>query len=219
MVPHLCNAFDMDAARKEGATPVFLIRHGQTEWNREGRFLGRTDLPLDETGMTQAQKLADRLSTHSVSHVYASPLARALQTATELSRPHGLEPRAVEGIIELDQGDLEGREGRNLAVEFPDFFAAWRQDPTHARIPGGETLADCHARSVRAIHSLLADHSAADTVVVVSHKVAISAIICDVLGLPPRYNMMVEQANTAINLLAWNAGSLSLLRLNDHEHL
>lgn len=219
MQPHLRNAFDVDAVRKQDATPVFLIRHGQTQWNRERRFLGRTDIPLDETGIAQATTLSARLKEHPITHVYTSPLTRARQTATIVGAPHDLEPRIVEGITELDQGHLEGREGRALAADFPDFFAAWRRDPTDVRIPGGETLAECHARSVRSFSAALRHHTPADTVIVVSHKVAISGIICDLLGLPPRYNMMVEQANTAINLLAWKAGSASLVRLNDHDHL
>jgi len=219
MQPHLRNAFDVDAVRKQDATPVFLIRHGQTQWNRERRFLGRTDIPLDETGTVQATKLAARLRDYPITHVYTSPLSRAFQTATIVGAPHELHPRTIHGITELHQGLLEGREGRHLAADFPEFFAAWRQDPTDARIPGGETLSECHARSVRSFSAALEHHTPADTVVVVSHKVAISGIICDVLGLPPRYNMMVEQANTAINLLAWKADAASLLRLNDHDHL
>ena len=66
---------------------------------------------------------------------------------------------------------------------------------------------------------ILARHSPADTVAIVSHKVAISGIICNALGLPPRFNMMVGQANTAINLLAYRNGLISLVRLNDHAHL
>ena len=219
MVPQLRNAFDLNAIRKQGATPVFLIRHGETEWNRERRFLGRSDIPLNETGHRQARALAERLRDTPIDHLYSSPLARALETADSIGALHRLPTHRLGGIIELDQGELEGKFASALLDEYPTFFDAWRRDPTHVRVPGGETLAECQSRCVAAIRSVLSKHSESDTIAIVSHKVAISGIICDAIGLPPRFNMMVQQANTAINVLAWRSGRLELIRLNDHAHL
>ena len=219
MVPPLCNAFDLDALRKQGATPVFLIRHGETQWNRERRFLGRSDVPLNNTGQHQAQLLADRLRAVPFNHVYSSPLTRAVETAGGIGATHGLPVVRIPGLAELDQGELEGKLAAALVEEYPAFFNSWRRDPTHARIPGGETLAECQARCVAAMHSVLREHTASDTIAIVSHKVAISGIICDAIGLPPRFNMMVHQANTAINVLAWHQDQLKLVRLNDRKHL
>ena len=219
MLHQLRNAFDLDALRKQGATPVFLIRHGETEWNREHRFLGRSDIPLNNTGHRQARQMAERLREIPFNHLYSSPLARAVETANCIRALHQLPVRRLEGITELDQGELEGKLGSALVNEYPAFFDAWRQDPTHVRVPGGETLAECQTRCVATLRSVLRGHSASDTIAVVSHKVAISGIICDTIGLPPRFNMMVQQANTAINVLAWRDGRLTLVRLNDRSHL
>ena len=103
MVPLLCNAFDLDALRKQGATPVFLIRHGETQWNRERRFLGRSDVPLNNTGQHQAQLLADRLRAVPFNHVYSSPLTRAVETAGGIGATHGLPVERIPGLAELDQ--------------------------------------------------------------------------------------------------------------------
>ncbi len=219
MQPPDCNAFTPEAIRKHGAIPVFLIRHGQTLWNKERRFLGRSDIPLDSEGQLQASQLAATMSSISLSHLYSSPLSRARQTAEALGAPHGIHPTLEADLTELDQGELEGMEGRLLAERYPEFHEAWRTDPTHVRIPGGETLAECQQRAVSALMRILDTHEPADTIALVSHKVAISGIICDAIGLPPRFNMMVAQANTAINLLAYQNGRISIVRLNDHDHL
>lgn len=219
MLPPARNAFDAERIRKHGATSVFLIRHGQTLWNKERRFLGRSDIPLDNIGHEQAMNLSTALAEVPFTHVYSSPLTRARQTAEALTKARGLTAILSPGLTELNQGELEGLHGALLPEHFPDFYTQWKTDPTHVRIPGGETLAECHARSSEALFSLLASHSTTDCIAVVSHKVAISSILCEIMGLPPRFNMMVEQANTAINVLASGSDGVSIVRLNDHEHL
>lgn len=213
------NAFALKAIQDQGALPVFLIRHGQTSWNKERRFLGRSDIPLDATGLEQARKLAHALASTPIHRLYSSPLSRAMQTADAIASALHLAPETVNGLTELNQGELEGMEGRLLAERYPDFYRDWVHDPTHVRIPGGETLAECQARAVESIHRVLGELDSTAPVALVSHKVAISGIICDCLGLPPRFNMMVGQANTAINVLAFKDGRLSLVRLNDAAHL
>ena len=216
--PHR-NAFEWEALCEQGAIPVFLIRHGQTSWNKERRFLGRSDIPLDEDGHAQATLLAQALSPIPFDAVYSSPLSRAWATATKLAQPHGLEPEVLPGLTELDQGELEGMKGVLLPERFPAFYQAWRADPTHVRVPGGETLAECQARVVSSTHATLAHRTTPGPIAIVSHKVAISAVLCDTIGLPPRFNMMVGQKNTAINLLSYKDGRLRLHRLNEATHL
>lgn len=213
------NAFALKAIQDQGALPVFLIRHGQTLWNKERRFLGRSDIPLDEVGREQARKLANALADTPIRRLYSSPLSRAMQTADAIGSELNLAPETVNGLTELNQGELEGMEGRLLADRYPDFHRDWVHDPTHVRIPGGETLAECQERAVESIHGVLRQLEPTDPVAFVSHKVAISGIICDCLGLPPRFNMMVGQSNTAINVLAFKNGRLTLCRLNDAAHL
>jgi broad specificity phosphatase PhoE len=219
MQPPHCNAFEWEGLLERGAIPVFLIRHGQTSWNKERRFLGRSDVPLDEDGHAQAGLLTDALSAIPLEAVYSSPLARAWATAVRLAAPHGLKPGALPGLTELDQGELEGMKGADLPDRYPDFYQAWRADPTHARVPGGETLAECQARAVSSVLSTLAQRTTRGPVAIVSHKVAISGVLCDTIGLPPRFNMMIGQKNTAINLLSYKDGQLQLHRLNEATHL
>jgi broad specificity phosphatase PhoE len=219
MQPPHRNAFEWEGLLERGAIPVFLIRHGQTAWNKERRFLGRSDVPLDEDGHEQARLLAGALSNIPLEAVYSSPLARAWATAMKLGEVHGLHPQALPDLTELDQGELEGMKGSLLPDRYPDFYKAWCADPTHVRVPGGETLAECQTRAVSSLLSTLSQRATGGPVAIVSHKVAISGVVCDTIGLPPRFNMMVGQKNTAINLLSYKDGRLSLHRLNEAEHL
>ena len=109
--------------------------------------------------------------------------------------------RTVAGLTELNQGELEGRYGADLETEFPEFYAQWKADPTHARVPGGETLAECSERANAALADLLSRHEPHHAIAVVAHRVSISAILASVMELPVRFNMRIGQRNTAINVL------------------
>ena len=219
MQPPHRNAIEWEGHFDDGSIPVFLIRHGQTKWNKERRFLGRSDIPLDDEGHVQASLLTNTLRSIPLEAVYSSPLARAWETAEKLAAPHALQPTVLPGLTELDHGQLEGMKGALLPERYPQFYEAWRADPTHVRVPGGETLAECQERAVASILEMLASRHSTGPVAVVSHKVAISGVICDTIGLPPRFNMMVGQKNTAINLLSYREGRLHLHRLNEATHL
>jgi len=214
-----CNPIEWQRVRDNGEISVLLIRHGQTEWNKQRRFLGRTDIPLDETGRKQAALLAGSIAHVPFSAIYSSPLSRAWGTAEAIATNRPLKPIVAADLTELDQGVLEGRFGSNLKNEFPDFYRQWTEDPTHARIPGGETLAECSRRSIEAFMAIAQDQTPDKPCAIVSHKVAISAIICQASGLPIRANMTVEQRNTAINLLGVKDDKITVYALNNADHL
>ena len=86
---------------------LILVRHGQTEWNQLGRIQGRTDIPLNDTGIMQARAAGEWLSQRRIDAVYSSPMQRAFDTATEIARPHGLPVISRDDIIETDFGPWE----------------------------------------------------------------------------------------------------------------
>ena len=197
-----------------GWTPLVLIRHGRTASNRERRFVGRMDVPLDDEGHRQAGLLGSRLASMPRQGLFTSPLSRAMQT----SRPLGA-ALAVPELQELDQGDWEGRLGHEVMAEFPDFFAQWVRDPGAMRVPGGETLGECQARAVAALESVLAPHGPGAPVVVVSHQMVLHTVVLHALGLPLRQLRKLKQGNTAVNLLGFREGRWTVRRLNDLDHL
>jgi broad specificity phosphatase PhoE len=106
-------------------TTILLARHGETDWNREGRFQGHADPPLNETGRAQAAELAAELEAVGLAAVYSSPLRRALETAQAVAAEHGLDPVAVDALREVDVGSWQGLTRVEIETQFPEQFARW----------------------------------------------------------------------------------------------
>ena len=158
---------------------VTLIRHGQTAWNQQRRFLGATDIGLDEHGWSQARKVG--FATRGVfDAIYSSPLSRARQTASCL----GDEVVEIADLRELSQGALEGMLAADAISEYPAFFERWKADPTHVAPPGGETLGQCRDRGLQALARMAADHASGDVVAAVSHQLVIASLTCTIDGSP-----------------------------------
>ena len=193
--------------------PVLLVRHGRTRHNAERRFVGRLDVPLDETGKEQAKRWADAYVDLPVQGIFSSPLLRAKQTASALGTP-----TLVQGLQELDQGILEGRLAAEVMAEQPEFFAQWRRDPSSLRIPEGETLAECQTRCFSALNQLAQETGPGRPIVVVAHQLVLASILLKILQLPLSMVTRLHQTNTAVNLLSYD-GRWLVHRINDLSHL
>ena len=115
---------------------LYLVRHGETEWNREGRAQGRADVPLNEAGIAQSQALAANFASLNVAAVMSSSSRRAVRTAEAIAVPHGLEVTPKDDLLELNFGGLDGAPLRDMREMFPDFFEHWTRDPRHRAVPG-----------------------------------------------------------------------------------
>lgn len=177
---------------------LLLIRHGQTELNRQRVFQGRLDVPLDDTGHAQARALQPALSVHR-GPVYSSPLLRARQTAAGA----GLRATPLADLAELDVGDLDGLPMRDALARYPDFFARWAQDPAGLAVPGGESLDACQQRVVDAVHALNARH-AGETVALVAHQMVFATLRCAALGQPLSAWRTQTVRNASVSLLQWS---------------
>ena len=220
MLPGTRNPLHPEDILSQGRRPIYLVRHGQTAWNVQRRFLGKSDIPLDTDGHSQARALAQRLNFLSLRTIHSSPLSRAQMTAQAIAEfQSDCVVKMVQDLAELDQGELEGKKGACLPTEYPDFFHNWETDPTDVRVPGGETMRECQTRSWNALHDALDSSPSDEPLVLVSHKMVICTILCQILELPLRFFRRIGQANTAINLLSHGPGGLQIHRLNDAEHL
>lgn len=218
MEPNARNGTDWEAVTRHGRLPVLLVRHAATAWNRERRFLGRSDVPLDEEGRRQADLLARRLAGIPLAAIHTSPLARARETAAAICGgriPVRLEPE----LVELDQGDLEGRSRAEMTGPQVAFLHRWFEDPADMRIPGGETLRECQARGLAALERIAASAAPGAPVAVVSHQMLIASVLCHVLERPLSELRTVSQRNTAVSLLAWSDGAFSAEVIDDAAHL
>ncbi len=133
---------------------VYLARHGQTAYNKEGRFQGQLQVPLDETGREQAQELAQRAAEHEFAALWCSPLLRARETADAVARRIGLEPREDARLMETDAGEWTDRTFQEIHAEAPEEFAKFIGGDPFFAFPGGESFAQQGVRVAAAIYDV-----------------------------------------------------------------
>jgi broad specificity phosphatase PhoE len=147
-------------------TTILLARHGETDWNREGRFQGHADPPLNETGRAQATELAETLARIELAAVYSSPLRRSLETAEVVAAEHGLTPVAVDGLREVDVGPWEGLTRAEVEARFPEQLARWLDYDQGWE--DGESYEELARRVVAALLELAAAHDG-ERILAVTH--------------------------------------------------
>ena len=108
---------------------LYIIRHGQTDWNVEGKIQGRQDIPLNDMGRRQARALADGMKSRPVASVYSSPQKRAMETAEAIAGPLGLTVKAVPQLMEIGYGDWEGRSAEDILTTDRELYESWWQHP------------------------------------------------------------------------------------------
>ena len=163
---------------------LHLVRHGETEWNKLGRFQGQQDIALNPRGLAQAKETARAMADDGVIALYSSPLQRTMEVANEISRLTSVPVVPLPGVKELNLGELEGVTGEEMRTIWPDVYSAWSQDPGTLSMPKGESLSQLQHRAWRSLQKVEKAHSGDDVIVVVSHNFAIRTMIHKVLGLP-----------------------------------
>jgi probable phosphoglycerate mutase len=197
---------------------LIVVRHGETDWAREGRYAGARDVPLNPLGLRQCDATAAALAGRSAAAVYASPLERARTTGEIIAKPHRLEV-AVEPVFrEMTFGAWEGRTRDEVRAASPDLYRAWLETPHLAALPEGETLAQVHARVVEGLGELRAQHDGA-TVVLVTHGIVIRLLVLDALGLGPERLWSLEASPAGITELEYEADWATIHRMNTIVHL
>ena len=193
------------------ATRIVLVRHAETEESARGRCYGRLDVRLSQRGLQQAEALAASLAGLGLAAVYASPLARALDTARPIAAAHGLEPSVLDALAELDFGEVEGLRVDEMEAERPELFRAWMDDTAQVRFPGGEGLADLRGRVLPALVEIRARHER-QAVAVVVHGGVIRVVLADALGLGDGALFRLDQAEGGVSVVDWLDG-VPLLRV------
>ena len=160
---------------------VFLIRHGRTAWNARGLFQGTKDIPLDKTGLFQAEAKAKKAAQIPFDAVWSSPLLRALETARVLAGKKGLKVRVHGGLREIEHGEWEGLDAKTVAGRWPGLLGLWHERPDEVVMPGGESLEDVRARALEAMEVVFGEGR--ESVAVVSHDAVIKVLLCSWLGL------------------------------------
>ncbi|WP_346354290.1 alpha-ribazole phosphatase [Azotosporobacter soli] len=199
-------------------TRVFLIRHGETEWNKNMKYQGQTDVPLSDAGRKQAEKLASRLSKVDFAAVYSSDLIRAYETATVLAAPHELPVTVCPGLKEINFGEWEGLTYDNISGQWSGEMQRLFSRPNEVEIPSGESFYQVQQRVVASLEELVKAHEN-ETILVVSHGAAIRTAICAALEIPLNNLWSIRQDNTALNIFEYHAERIVIGCLNDSNHL
>jgi broad specificity phosphatase PhoE len=200
-------------------TTILLVRHGQTAWNRQERFRGQVDIPLDDWGRQQADSVGRRIAGQwEPAAIYAGSLQRTLQTAASVARACGLRTTIHDGLLDIDYGAFSGLTPQEAADLHPELARAWQRAPHMVLFPGGESLGDVRDRAEAALMEIAANHSD-QTVVLVSHMVVCRLLLCAALGIDSSYFWAFEPATASISVLEISNGRKSLVSFNDTCHL
>jgi alpha-ribazole phosphatase len=199
---------------------LLLTRHGQTDWNIAGRYQGQSDIPLNQTGHSQAEQLAKRLSTETIHAVYASDLSRAADTAYKIVSMQQRAAALHRDIRwrELSFGDWEGMNYKEMSAHSPDVFAKWMLDPQHVSTPNGETLGHLAERVHAAFVEIKNKHKD-ETVLVVSHSGALQTLLAFTLGVDLNRYWQFRISQASLSELHVFPDSVTLNLLNDTTHL
>jgi broad specificity phosphatase PhoE len=200
-------------------TRILLARHGETDWNRDGRWQGHSDRSLDDAGRAQARLLGAHLAGIGIDLLYSSDLARARETAAAVEAATGLRARIDPDLREVDVGALTGCSRAEVQERDPAWFRGWL-DGSVTGYPDGETYLDLHRRSMRAFERIL-EAAEGGTAAVVCHGGNIRAITLAVAGgaHPEERWRVAAVANCSITAIERRHGRVALVTFNETGYL
>lgn len=199
---------------------ILLVRHGQTESNRTGYFMGWSAEDLNATGRDQVERLAFRLASLEIRRAYASPLKRAEHTAEIIAAPHkpALEAEKAPDLIEINQGELQGVHRSETEKRYPQLWVQLRTDPSAAAFPGGESFSQTAARTLAAFESIIAQNPEG-RVLLVAHEINLKIIIIHILGAPFSIYRRFDIANASLSIARSGDQGFRMISVNDTSHL
>ena len=197
-------------------TRLILVRHGETLWNSELVYRGRSEIDLSTRGTWQAECLGVSLAQQEISAIYTSPLSRARQTADAIGRATGVDVADEQGLIDLDCGEWEGLSVEEVKRRNPELSRLWQSSPHLVRLPGGESLDDVTQRVAPLLDNVLRQEG---VVVLVSHRVVHKVAICALLGLGNSATWQIQIDTAGVTVFDCAAGRNVLQRHNDTSHL
>ena len=165
------------------AMRLIIVRHGESEWNRVGRYQGQQDAPLSELGVRQAEALAGRLQREPLDAIFTSPLARAAKTAEAIARHHPAVPfEQTAALLEIGHGDWEGLMADDVIARYDEGLREWRNHPTRSQMPNGESFSNILKRVLDFKEQLCAKYHSRN-VLVSTHDVVVKILVADALGM------------------------------------
>lgn len=177
---------------------LFLIRHGQTEWNVKGKIQGSYDSELNDTGITQAYELSKKIleADYKFSKIYSSQQKRAFKTAQILSEATNVECIPMKGLEEMNLGEWEGLSWAEVQEKYPREFEEWHKNLRYTRSPKGESYQEMTERVLAAIHKIINENNS--DVAIVTHSAVIMCLQCYITNTPFDKMTKFKADNTTI---------------------
>jgi alpha-ribazole phosphatase len=180
---------------------LFLIRHGQTDSNVEGRYQGSLDTSLTEKGIEQAAAAKKYLTKVSFSNIYSSPLKRAIQSAEIIAEDTGLDIRIKKDLREIDFGKWEGMKFGEINAKYRQDYQNWLEDPYNSPPTGGESFGSVIERSNKTVKGIVDHNPDNSSVAIITHGGVILALIVNWLQIPSQCWRSLIQRQGAINIV------------------
>ena len=187
---------------KKNNKRIILVRHGETNWNLEGRFQGQINIPLNKNGQSQALSAAKFLESVDIDKAFTSSMSRPRKTAEIILKSHsGITLNEKEELIEIGHGLWEGKLEAEIKENWPDLLNRWQTKPETVQMPEGENLEEVWTRAVQCWENICKDLDSQQTALVVAHDAVNKTILCHILGLPPSDIWMIKQGNGGISII------------------
>ena len=202
---------------------LILVRHGQTDWNRQMRYQGQSDIEMNETGIWQVTQAAERLASEKIDFIYSSDLKRARQTAKIIASKHNMVESIQESPLlrEMNFGDFEGMHFSQMDRKYRLIFSAdpsWRSSGPNVRVPNGESIADLGTRIDEFIKTV-EQHELEETVLIVAHGGPLQVLICQLLGIGLERWWQIRLSGASVSILETYPQGASITLINGVSHL
>lgn len=172
---------------------IIIVRHGETEWNKEEIFRGGKNIPLNKNGLKQVKLLSKKLSDLKINRIFSSPLKRASQTSEEIAKFHNLNVEMENSLIDINFGRWEGMTLKEVKRKFPEKYKIWVNNPENLKFPEGENLKNVRERVENFLQEKVFNLKEDSCIAVVSHRVINKIIILSLLGIPNKYFWNIKQ--------------------------
>jgi phosphoserine phosphatase len=196
---------------------LLLVRHGETEWNKSGRYQGRTDIDLNAVGIQQAEALRQRLGKEKINVIYSSDLKRAVHTAEIIALEHNAELVTGKELREIDFGEFDGLTFAEIKQRYPT-SNWWAAKDAEEKLPNGESVSQLTARVSQFISGLRI-HTDEETVLVVAHGGALRSLLCLLLALGLEHWWQIRLDTASLTIVENHPEGVVLSLLNDVCHL
>ncbi|WP_320664139.1 histidine phosphatase family protein [Prochlorococcus sp. MIT 1223] len=187
---------------KKSNSRLILVRHGETNWNLEGRFQGQIDIPLNSNGKKQALAASSFLKGLKIDKAFSSSMSRPKETAEIILRFH---PKVLlelkNNLVEIGHGLWEGKLESEIMQEWSKLLSQWKQAPQTVQMPQGETIQEVWNRSIKCIEDICKSLAPSETALVVAHDAVNKTILCRLLGLNESNIWMIKQGNGGITII------------------